>query len=39
MAETTTLPPAPHLRLLEARAPLEALATLSLWPWLLARRG
>ena len=36
MAETTTLPPAPHLRLLEARAPLEALASLSLWPWLLA---
>ena len=36
MAETTTHPPAPSLPLLEARAPLEALASLSLWPWLLA---
>jgi pimeloyl-ACP methyl ester carboxylesterase len=35
MAETIP-PPAPHLRLLEGRAPLEALSSLALWPWLLA---
>lgn len=37
MSETTApAAPAPHLRLLEARAPLEALSSLALWPWLLA---